>query len=218
MLLGATVFASLPIEHNCKEGIYALSHPNIFPRRLSEPARYYRLGQFFDDEGIGARPVLPLPDDNENLLPPYRRPVSDDPEDQPDQPPRSPRRPRYPLPVPRPPSDEPERPVRPPHKPSPREPVNPPRRPVTPPHKPPVSPIPPGRETNVCYSNGTTEATAVISWIFFALTALWFILEMATTDPKSSAISRAIMGTLTFPLIIAYFSIVFNRWNVYHNL
>jgi hypothetical protein len=194
MLLGSTIFSSLPIEHACSPGTSSLTVPELFARSHIPHHylhHYVDSAALFDEDAIKERPVLPFPDDVP-IEPPRRSPI-----DRPRRPPRPPRRPIH-----EPPEDEPRHPEPPAH-PRPR---------------PPVSPIPPGRESGVCYSNGVTESTAVLSWVFFAMTALWFILEMAVTEPRSSAISRAIMGTLTFPLIVALFSIVFNRWNVYHSL
>lgn len=63
-----------------------------------------------------------------------------------------------------------------------------------------------------CLSNGTTLGTSILAWVFFALTILWVILELAAIDPISSAVVRAVIGATAFPLILAMFVVGFKEW------
>ncbi|TPX72419.1 hypothetical protein SpCBS45565_g00553 [Spizellomyces sp. 'palustris'] len=83
----------------------------------------------------------------------------------------------------------------------------------TPTHYVPGLPLPEPGHCGTCLSNGTTLGTSILSWVFIALTILWFILELASVDAISSSIVRTVMGICSFPLILAMFVVGFKEWS-----
>ncbi|KAJ3171067.1 hypothetical protein HDU88_008101 [Geranomyces variabilis] len=65
--------------------------------------------------------------------------------------------------------------------------------------------IPPETQCTVCFANGTTLGTSIISWVFTALSLLWFAMELAVVDKVSTAIARILVSLASFPLILTIF-------------
>ncbi|KAJ3168354.1 hypothetical protein HDU87_001191 [Geranomyces variabilis] len=76
----------------------------------------------------------------------------------------------------------------------------------------PGSPIPHEPQCTVCFTNGTTRGTSIISWVFTALSLLWFVIELAVVENASTAIARILVSLASFPLIATIFAIGFNEW------
>ncbi|TPX61173.1 hypothetical protein PhCBS80983_g01318 [Powellomyces hirtus] len=74
-------------------------------------------------------------------------------------------------------------------------------------------PISPGPHCMTCLGNGTTLGTSIISWVFFALAALWLVLELVVADATSAALARTFVGLASFPLILAIFASL-SRWTL----
>ncbi|KAI8587557.1 hypothetical protein BDZ88DRAFT_235589 [Geranomyces variabilis] len=69
----------------------------------------------------------------------------------------------------------------------------------------PGTPIPPETQCTVCFANGTTLGTSIISWVFTALSLLWLAMELAVVDKVSTAIARILVSLASFPLILTIF-------------
>ncbi|KAJ3017391.1 hypothetical protein HKX48_003566 [Thoreauomyces humboldtii] len=73
-------------------------------------------------------------------------------------------------------------------------------------------PIPPAPTCETCVATGVTLATSILAWVFLALSALWFVMELVVVDAASGAIARTCVGVACFPLILAMFVITFKEW------
>lgn len=211
MLLGTTIFASLPVQHPCPREIPPPKVSSINRSRIPFFGPHLTGS---DDPLINSQSVLisVKPPHSHVLLPRHyythhghhpthqrkhglqqndEEPIIPYPTEQP-QPPR-----------PHPPEKRPPNPH-----PPPVEPPSPPD------HEIPSPPVPPKIGQTKCYSNSVTDGVLTLSWIFVGLSVLWYILELSVVDLKSNALTRSIMGTFSFPLIIATFAIVFNQWSL----
>ncbi|KAJ3149366.1 hypothetical protein HDU89_003728 [Geranomyces variabilis] len=65
--------------------------------------------------------------------------------------------------------------------------------------------IPPETQCTVCFANGTTLGTSIISWVFTALSLLWLAMELAVVEKVSTAIARILVSLASFPLILTIF-------------
>ncbi|KAJ3167615.1 hypothetical protein HDU88_002061 [Geranomyces variabilis] len=74
-------------------------------------------------------------------------------------------------------------------------------------------PTPPETECTVCFANGTTLGTSIISWVFTALSLLWLVMELAVVDNVSASIARTFVSVASFPLILTIFVIGFKEWS-----
>ncbi|KAJ3151266.1 hypothetical protein HDU89_002105 [Geranomyces variabilis] len=74
-------------------------------------------------------------------------------------------------------------------------------------------PIPPETVCTVCFANGTTLGTSIISWVFTALSLLWLVMELAVVDNVSASIARTFVSVASFPLILTIFVIGLKEWS-----
>jgi len=69
-----------------------------------------------------------------------------------------------------------------------------------------------------CVSSLADDTSVILSYVFLGLSIISIVMEYFTLNARSSALSRAILGFLSYPLILGLFAVGFNKWNHLKNI